>query len=211
MNPLALIVAIALSQQIDGNAIVIDGDTLDINRHRIRLHGIDAPESSQWCRDADGGTWACGEASTAYLVELVGQERVSCSIQDTDRYGRSIAICSARGVTLNEQMVRTGNALAYRQYSYDYADAEEEAATERLGLWIGSFVAPWQWRRGERNEYVANTGTLEEDVAEFTDRNCSDFSTWEEAQSFFESAGSGDPHQLDGNHDGIACESLRRN
>ena len=42
------------------------------------------------------------------------------------------------------------------------------------------------------------------------DRNCSDFDTWQEAQDFFESAGgpNSDPHRLDGNSDGIACESL---
>lgn len=46
-------------------------------------------------------------------------------------------------------------------------------------------------------------------MAQGGDRNCSDFSTWEEAQAFFESAGPGDPHGLDRDNDGIACESLR--
>ena len=42
------------------------------------------------------------------------------------------------------------------------------------------------------------------------DRNCSDFDTWREAQDFFESEGGpeSDPHGLDGDGDGIACESL---
>ena len=44
----------------------------------------------------------------------------------------------------------------------------------------------------------------------FQDRNCSDFDTWSEAQSFYESEGGpgSDPHRLDGNNDGIACQSL---
>ena len=44
----------------------------------------------------------------------------------------------------------------------------------------------------------------------FTDRNCGDFDTWQEAQDFFLSEGGPeeDPHRLDGNKDGIACESL---
>ena len=44
----------------------------------------------------------------------------------------------------------------------------------------------------------------------FVDRNCSDFETWQEAQDFFLSEGGPeeDPHRLDGNSDGIACESL---
>jgi hypothetical protein len=40
------------------------------------------------------------------------------------------------------------------------------------------------------------------------DRNCRDFRTWAEAQAFFQSAGPGDPHHLDADGDGIACESL---
>ncbi|MYA61364.1 MAG: excalibur calcium-binding domain-containing protein, partial [Dehalococcoidia bacterium] len=41
-------------------------------------------------------------------------------------------------------------------------------------------------------------------------RNCSDFDTWAEAQAFFESEGgpSSDPHRLDGDGDGTACQSL---
>ena len=41
------------------------------------------------------------------------------------------------------------------------------------------------------------------------DMNCSDFSSWREAQDFYERAGPGDPHGLDRDRDGIACESLR--
>ncbi|MEM8849330.1 MAG: excalibur calcium-binding domain-containing protein [Pseudomonadota bacterium] len=42
------------------------------------------------------------------------------------------------------------------------------------------------------------------------DMDCADFSTQREAQSFFERSGPGDPHRLDGDNDGIACESLPR-
>ena len=40
------------------------------------------------------------------------------------------------------------------------------------------------------------------------DKNCGDFSSQNEAQAFFEAAGAGDPHRLDANGDGVACESL---
>jgi endonuclease YncB( thermonuclease family) len=39
------------------------------------------------------------------------------------------------------------------------------------------------------------------------DRDCSDFDTQAEAQDFFERAGSGDPHRLDADGDGRACDS----
>ena len=39
--------------------------------------------------------------------------------------------------------------------------------------------------------------------------DCRDFSSWREAQSFYEAAGPGDPNGLDADGDGIACEALR--
>ena len=41
------------------------------------------------------------------------------------------------------------------------------------------------------------------------DMDCSDFNSWREAQDFYERSGPGDPHRLDADNDGIACESLR--
>lgn len=58
----------------------------------------------------------------------------------------------------------------------------------------------------------ARTPTPKPTRIPITDRNCSDFSNWEEAQDFFEAEGGPeqDPHRLDADGDGIACESLRR-
>ncbi|MBB5517492.1 excalibur calcium-binding domain-containing protein [Amphiplicatus metriothermophilus] len=41
------------------------------------------------------------------------------------------------------------------------------------------------------------------------DMDCGDFPSWEAAQSFFRASGPGDPHRLDADNDGVACESLR--
>ena len=41
------------------------------------------------------------------------------------------------------------------------------------------------------------------------DRDCGDFSSWEEAQDFYEAAGGNNAHRLDGDRDGVACQSLR--
>jgi hypothetical protein len=46
--------------------------------------------------------------------------------------------------------------------------------------------------------------------AVFADRDCSDFSTWRAAQKFYKKHNPRrDPHGLDADHDGIACEDLR--
>lgn len=134
---------------IAGRTSVIDGDTLDIHGVRIRLHGIDAPESSQSCL-ADGTKWRCGQQAALALADKIGSSTVSCEERDVDRYGRVVAVCHTRGEDLNAWLVASGWALAYRRYSTDYVDEEEAAEAGRRGIWRGSFVAPWDWRRGGR-------------------------------------------------------------
>ena len=68
---IALLAATSAWADITGPARVIDGDTLDIAGERIRLHGIDAPESRQTCI-ADGATWPCGQSATDALTEFIG-------------------------------------------------------------------------------------------------------------------------------------------
>ena len=133
-----------------GTATVIDGDTLDLHGQRIRLHGIDAPESGQSCQDADGAAYRCGQRAALALADRIGRRPVTCAPRDTDRYGRAIAVCMADGEDLNAWMVAQGHALAYRRYSSDYVDEEALARRDRRGLWAGAFVAPWDWRRGVR-------------------------------------------------------------
>jgi endonuclease YncB( thermonuclease family) len=43
----------AVALDLVGRASIVDGDTLDIRGERIRLWGIDAPESAQLCRGRD--------------------------------------------------------------------------------------------------------------------------------------------------------------
>jgi endonuclease YncB( thermonuclease family) len=47
-------------------------------------------------------------------------------------------------------MVKRGWALAYRKYSKDYVNDEEEAKEKKIGLWAGEFIPPWEWRRLKR-------------------------------------------------------------
>ena len=138
------------AETISGTASVIDGDTLEIRSKRIRLHGIDAPESAQNCQDAAGKDWRCGQRAALALSDRIGRRPVSCEVKDTDRYGRSVAACSAGGESLNAWMVANGWAMAYRQYSKDYVDAEATARAGRAGIWAGTFLPPWDWRKDKR-------------------------------------------------------------
>ncbi len=142
--------ASAAAGDIVGRATVTDGDTIRIREHRIRLHGIDAPESGQTCQDTAGRNYRCGQKAALALSDMIGQQTVSCEERDIDRYARIVAVCFAGGVDLNDWLVRQGWAVAYTRYSRDYAGAEDEANVERRGIWSGKFTHPEEWRRGQR-------------------------------------------------------------
>ena len=135
---------------VTGKPRVIDGDTIHINQTKIRLHGIDAPETRQECYRVDGSPYRYGEAATDALRVLIGADPVRCDGRAYDRYKRLIAVCFIGTKDLNAEMVRLGWALAYRKYSNDYVAAEVDAKSQKVGLWQGRFVAPWDWRRGKR-------------------------------------------------------------
>ncbi|MEP2828060.1 thermonuclease family protein [Parvibaculum sp.] len=148
--PIVATADITVAENLAGVASVTDGDTLEVHGTRIRLHGIDAPESSQRCRRENGDEWRCGQTAANLLAEMIGRRSVSCESSETDRYGRAIAVCFAGGANVNEAMVAKGYAVAYRRYSTDYVHAEDEAKREKLGIWSGAFVMPWDYRRGIR-------------------------------------------------------------
>ena len=140
----------ALADAIVGQASVIDGDTLDVRGTRIRLLGVDAPESAQLCKDAAGKDYRCGQAAALALADHISKRLVTCEPRDTDRYGRVVAVCRANAEDLNAWMVREGNAIAYRRYAEDYVNTELTAKALRQGIWAGTFQDPSDWRREKR-------------------------------------------------------------
>lgn len=130
------------SAAITGPASVSDGDGLRLNGQRIRLQGVDAFELHQTCE-----VGPCGQTAKDALERLIAGRTVACEPVDTDRYGRTIAYCQADGVDLGEQMVLQGHALAFRRYSTEYVDEEDQARASRAGAWAGRFDNPADWRR----------------------------------------------------------------
>ena len=135
---------------IAGRASVIDGDTIEIRGVRVRIGGIDAPESDQTCSRAEG-VYLCGNFSAAHLDRLLAGRTVVCRGHDRS-YDRIVAACTVAGVDVGSAQVSAGWALDYVRYSKGrYAAAEAEARRAKAGIWQGEFVEPEAWRRARRS------------------------------------------------------------
>jgi endonuclease YncB( thermonuclease family) len=141
-----------LAQSLTGQTSVIDGDTLEIHGQRIRLSGIDAPESSQLCRGDDSLQYRCGAKAANELDEHIASRPVSCEGIGKDQYGRVVAVCSIDGEDVALWLVRNGLAFDWPRYSKGkYGSAQTEAERAGRGLWSGSYVVPWSYRACIRN------------------------------------------------------------
>jgi endonuclease YncB( thermonuclease family) len=154
----------ATSQTLTGRVVSIaDGDTVtvldaDNVQHRIRLSGIDAPESHQ----------AFGTRSKQNLSELVFGNDVTVNYDKTDQYGRLVGKIVFAGNDVNLMQVKEGMAWHYKEYEREqtpedrelYARAEEEARAQHLGLWQDSNpIEPSQFRREQREERRGKSAT----------------------------------------------------
>ncbi len=155
-----LAAAPAIAEPIVGVASVVDGDTIEIHGTRIRINGIDAPESRQLCLDAAGKQYRCGQQAALALADFLDAHRpASCIEVDRDRYGRTVAVCTAGGQDVADWLVRGGHALDWPRYSDGaYASAEKAAQVARRGMWAGSFARPWEWRRGRDTAPLIGVG-----------------------------------------------------
>ena len=217
--PLLLFPTPALAQNTPATVASIgDGDTLRIRQSgqvkTIRLGCIDSPERAQT-------PW--GQQSTSRLKQLLPLGKaVQVREMTQDRYGRTVAELYVSKQSVNLQMVKEGQAVVYRQYlsgcaatKTQYLQAEAQAKKQRLGFWNQkSPVLPWDYRRGRRSvNPQTSTKVVSPVQAQLlpncinSDCNCSDFQTQAQAQQVL-TVYPGDKFRLDGDSDGVACESL---
>lgn len=130
---------------------VADGDTLTLldpqqRKVKVRLYGIDAPESKQ----------PYGRAAADYARQLALGQYVQLVEKNKDRYGRVVAeVILPDGRNLNHELVRAGCAWHYVQYANDpqLAALETEARLARRGLWATKRPqAPWLYRKKQREK-----------------------------------------------------------
>jgi endonuclease YncB( thermonuclease family) len=138
--------SLAQAADLSGVPRIVDGDTLAIGATKVRLEGIDAPETDQGCLNANGVHWACGIDARDQLAAHIAGREINCTSSGTDVYRRTLAICYLANEDLNGWLVQQGWALAYVKYSSAYRQVEEDARVNQRGLWQGAFIAPWDWR-----------------------------------------------------------------
>ncbi len=215
---------------------VIDGDTIKLsNGQVVRYIGIDTPETNH---PRKGKECFGEEAKLANKKLVEGKKvRLEKDISETDRYGRLLRYVFVDGLFVNEYLVKQGYAHA-RSYPPDvkyqeiFRQAEQYAREKRLGLW-GSVC-----QQSKTSKYITSRPTdktqpgikqtenqadqispPQQDFLPYPDKqiecasnvyNCKDFTTQAEAQAVFEYCGgsANDIHHLDGDGDGVACESL---
>jgi endonuclease YncB( thermonuclease family) len=139
---------------VSGIARVVDGDTLVIGAVRVRLEGIDAPESGQQCKTRWFGTWDAGRAATKALEAMTMGRDVVCQSKGTDAYGRMLGSCKVAGRDINAEMVRQGFAWAFVKYSQAYVGEERRARADSVGIWQRTCEPAWAYRR---NRWSAET------------------------------------------------------
>ena len=125
---------------------VVDGDTIKLGDVKIRFSGIDAPEINQTCVASEGKV-ACGKISRDILITKVTNNKISCTDEGKDFYGRVLGECFVNGESLSRYLVREGFAVAYRKYSDKFISDEEYAKSNRLGMWSMKFQYPWDYRK----------------------------------------------------------------
>lgn len=131
---------------------VHDGDTVTVMNssgsvEKIRLYGIDAPESNQ--------PW--GEEATAFTNKVALLEKANIQSMYTDPYGRTVGIVHLEGKTaLNQLLVEQGHAWVAERYCkipqcIQWKIAESKAKKAKKGLWSSPRpIPPWRWRDNNR-------------------------------------------------------------
>jgi len=124
---------------------VSDGDTIKVMLQgravTVRLYGVDSPEKKQ----------AFGERAKQFTSQAVFGKPVTVYSKGSDRYGRTLGWVFVGKACLNAELIRSGHAWWYKQFSpkeIKLQQLETEARTARRGLWVDAApVAPWAFRK----------------------------------------------------------------
>lgn len=126
---------------------VYSGNIFKLGNNFLKLYGVDVPNIKQTCIDKRGETYNCGQMAKQRLEKLLLNKNIVC--QTVSRYAQNqyVVTCALKGYDVGATMVAVGWAVADRHVTDAYVPYENEAHSQRLGLWAGKFVAPWVYRQ----------------------------------------------------------------
>ena len=135
------------ADEITGRANAVDSTVIEVDGRRIMLFGIDSVMRKQSCT-IGGKIWQCWTSAMRGLQTLLDPGPVTCeTVGEPDVYGRLLARCNVNGESLNEQLVRTGWAVARRSETTDLSQSRPRPRRKSSGLWQGEFMMPDAFRR----------------------------------------------------------------
>lgn len=193
---------------------VVDGDTIDVlidgQEYRIRYILVDTPETKHPTKPIEPFGPEASEANRR-LVE--GKPvQLEKDVSETDQFGRLLRYVYVDNVMVNEELLRLGLAQVSTyppdvKYADRFLAVQQQAQAQSLGIWGQPIIEPTPIPAPPA-QTTGYTGPYD---PAGSDRDCGDFSSWSQAQAFYEAAGgpSSDPHRLDRDRDGIACETLQ--
>lgn len=197
---------------------VVDGDTISVllngERETIRIIGINTPETVDPRKTVECFGIEASDKAKEYFKEKdykVWLEKDPTQ-GERDKYQRLLRyVFSDKGTQdYGFMMIKTGYAHEYTystsyKYQASYKDAQIYAQNNKLGLWADETCA-----LSSKSQITNPKQEQNNTKSAGADKDCSDFKTQKEAQEFFIANGgpASDPHKLDQDKDGVACESL---
>ncbi len=210
----------------------VDGDTAKMKIkgkvETVRFLLVDTPET----KHPKLGAQPKGEQAAAFTKKMLEEaDRITLQydVEKRDKYNRVLAYVFADGVNVQEELLekglaRVGYVYKSRRHLDAFREAEKFARERELGIWeCAGYVEsdgykPEKWCKEKEDSTGGPMHTVVRDGKTYhvpydpqgPDRDCSDFGSQREAQAFYEAAGgpAKDPHRLDPDRDGVACESL---
>ena len=142
--------------EIKGYPKVASGSILYVEGIKIKLLGIDAPDRDQVCVNGLGDSYKCGEMSIMWLEDWLNGKEVSCRILSKIEQGQATGSCFTDNNQYDVAAVVTsaGWAVAYTRTTDIYVPYEQQAMSDRRGLWSGTFYTPWDWRKMRNRKFT---------------------------------------------------------
>ncbi|KAL3521273.1 hypothetical protein ACH5RR_019422 [Cinchona calisaya] len=125
--------------------LMVQNEEILARKYRIRLRGIDAPESSM----------PYGKEAKEELTKIVQGNCLRVLVFDQDRYGRYVGDVYSNGIFVQESLLKKGLAWHYTAYDKrpELDKWEKDARAKRIGLWASSNPEmPWERRKDRRKE-----------------------------------------------------------